>query len=62
MSVCPTASHSSTPDGTGIIQTALDVFAHRLAVDSNPTRDRRHAQPLPMKIQDHGELPRKHAA
>src|SRR5207245_389320 len=39
-------------------QTALNVFAHRLAIDADPTRDRRDAQSMPMKIQDHDELPK----
>ena len=39
-------------------QTAFDVFAHRLVIDADPTRDRRDAQPLPVKIQDHDELPK----
>ena len=40
------------------LQAALDVFAHCLAIDADPPRDRRDAQPLPMKIQDHDELPK----
>jgi len=40
------------------LQAALDVFAHRLAVEAAPPRDGGHAQPLPMQIQDHDELPK----
>jgi len=40
------------------LQAALDVFAHRLAVEAAPPRDGRHAQPLPVQIQDHDEFPK----
>src|SRR5262252_4672252 len=40
------------------LQAALDVFAHCLAIDADPARDRRDAQPLLMKIQDHDKLPK----
>jgi len=40
------------------LQAALDVFAHGLAVEPGPPRDGGHAQPLPMQIQDHDELPK----
>ena len=32
-------------------------FAHCLVIDADPARDRRDAQPLPMRIQDRDELP-----
>jgi hypothetical protein len=31
------------------LQAAVDVFAHRFAIDPDPPRDRRDGQPLPMK-------------
>jgi len=40
------------------LQAALDVFAHGLAVEAGPPRNGGHAQPLPMQIQDHDELPK----
>ncbi len=40
------------------LQAALDVFAHRLAVEAGAPRDGGHAQPLPMQIQDHDEFPK----
>jgi len=43
---------------SGRLQAALDVFAHRLAVEAGAPRDGGHAQTLPMQIQDHDEIPK----
>jgi hypothetical protein len=40
------------------LQAALDVFADGLAVIAGTASDRRHAQPLPGKVQDHDKLPK----
>jgi hypothetical protein len=37
---------------------AGDVFSHRLAVDAELTGDGSGAEPLPMQVQDHHELPK----
>ena len=42
----------------GRLQAAGDVFAHRLAVDAELPGDGGGAQPLPMKLQDHDEVPK----
>jgi hypothetical protein len=34
------------------------MAAWRSTIDAHPPRDRRDAQPLPMKIQDHDKLPK----
>ena len=40
------------------IHAASDVFAHRLAVDAELTGDGSRAEPLPVQIQNHHELPK----
>ena len=42
----------------GWIHAAGDVFAHRLAVDAELAGDGGRAEPLPMQVQDHHELPK----
>jgi hypothetical protein len=40
------------------IHPAGDVFTHRLTVDTELTRDGGGAEPLPVQVQDHHELPK----